>query len=1590
MAICAMSTAKGMDFIMKKIGKRTLLLFVVLCLVIPTVPGFIFSATASASGIYDDKINAAIAKTDMILGYATGDMGSGEHQFPVGSTAALEGVKATLTGLLGSDNEAAVTAAIASVNPAVATLLGTNKTSEESLTVEAPQYLMTATTNTSNPGYEAGNAIDGDISSMWHCQWSPSITPFPHYLSLDLGKKYLLDRMVLTPRQDGNSNGRLLSFEIYAGDSIDNLALVTAVTTPNSANPVTVNLSYTYAKVIQIKVLNGQGGYSSIAEINTYTYDRGFVLLCQSYQSALSALKSAAPGDEIGQFKQAAVDQYAAQLDSLYNLDAWAKLNNSGCYSKAAELKAAMEAFLAKVNLYSRDDLLSLIAQGEALLLNVNLNPDDKVILEKYLKDAKDVANASAPPSSKDQIHDAAVLLKAAIDVMGASQAPVFDLSGIWQCKLSGYSATGNVFDQTVRLPGSLDENKKGTRNASIDMARLSRYFKYTGPALFQKQLFIPNSWGAKQVNLIMERTRVTRVWVNGKQINLPNTLDNLMITTAQKYDLTSALIPGAFNDITIEVNNNFSSFSASLPNGSITGGHMATEETQTNWNGIVGDFELRIAPKVSVDDVRVYPNADLKSAKVLVDVKNASGSPYTGALTVSVPGFAGTNAQVTATAGAITTVTVQYAMNGDVKLWDEFEQNMYNLTAELSNGSSKTVSFGMRRYGVDSATKQLTVNNKKMLVRSEANCAVFPLTGYAPMDDAGWERLFSSYKSFGINHVRFHSWCPPDAAFRVADRMGLYLQPELSCWNASNMFNTLVERNYYRAEIEAILKAYANHPSFAQFTFGNELVFGTTSNASLGNMNGTQYADYLIQILKAIDSTRLYSYGSNVRYGNTSYPPTENSDFYTAQSYGTALRGAFSGPSGIIYNDYPSTNFNYDSAVRTLTNLGKAVFSFEVGQFQVFPDVLKEMHEYTGVLEPRNFQATYAKLQEKGISDETIKKWIDVSGMISRIGYREEIEAVVRTTNMSGISLLGIQDFSGQGTALVGMMNALGDAKPYDFANPAEFSQFFAPVVPYAVIQKFSWRSSETFSAELRLANFGPGDLSGLMNYRLTAVDGKVFAEGSLDNRDYPQGTRISAGTVQIPLSGVTKPTQFKFTLIFGNLENSYDIWVYPPYQLDVGDVYIADFLDSTALQVLGEGGKVLLSPSANSTSFPNSVAGQFMNAFWSTMFANGTIGAFMDPKHPVFARFPTEFYSNFQWFPMTKYGRPMILENVKDINGNVIEPLVGVIDGFTSLQRLGLLYEAKVGGGKLVVSSMGLEQLQSQYPEAKALRDSIIDYMTSDEFDPQTEVSVGTINANVKGVERLKTFGGRNVALQANGGVAFLGPNTDNFQTSYDYRYPNRLMEINDGIIDLSVGNRSWTDWNSAGNYPNDATVGIRFDQAYLVNEIDLAFFEDGGCKVPTRITLQYWNGSSYVNVSNQSRTTGFAQGENVITFTPVKTSSIQVVMVHTSRMGLAISEFMVSECVLSAQITISGKLNKATYMISNPTEFNRNVNCIVAVYDKQGRMTYSSAVSRLVETGKVIMLSLPFQNGALAKAFIWDDNFVPVWAATSFKLD
>jgi hypothetical protein len=915
-------------------------------------------------------------------------------------------------------------------------------------------------------------------------------------------------------------------------------------------------------------------------------------------------------------------------------------------------------------------------------------------------------------------------------------------LNGIWKFRLDAEDVGiaeqwyALEFDDTIQLPGTTDENHKGIKKDEQCIDRLSRVWYWKGPAWYQRRVTIPNAWDGKRITLFLERSKHTRVWVNRTFCGWEDTL-----SAPQVFDVTLAMTPGK-HTLTVLVDN------ARLP--PVGPSHAVDERTQTNWNGIVGKMELRATAPVWLEDVQVYPNAKEKKALVRTVVGNITGKAVSGQIAVECksynvdkPSAFKTQSLKVKAPERDNVIEFTYKPGDDVPLWDEFQPAMLrlNLNLETTAGEERyhdqrSVSFGMRDF--TRKRNRLTINGRPVFLRGKNDCCFFPLTGYPPMDKAGWLRVLSIAKSYGINHYRFHSWCPPEAAFEAADELGVYFQAEVpnkrSGFQAPedkeaarhnidrfDVESTLRKKSLYeyaKREGELIFKAFGNHPSFVMFTLGNEL-------------GRNQGMFEIVAHFKKIDPRHLYAQGTNNVHWNPNLAVGD--DFWVTGKTSKTLpvRGSFfqaDYPNPHIEHASPSTMVDFSESI---SGIPVPVIGHETGQFQVYPD-FREIPKYTGVVKARNLEIFRERLKAAGMLDQA-HDFMRASGALSAICYREDIETALRTPGLGGFQLLDLQDFPGQGTALVGILNVFMESK--GLIKPEVWRRFCSETVPLLRMKKYTWTTDETFIGLVQIAHYGPADLpDARVTWTVTGRDGRKVAAGAFDTITIEQGKVFEVDMFSLPLSHIEASQRLTVTLAIDGTKyrNDYDIWVYPP-EVDTSvpsGVMVTDSFTAAATQKhFGGGGKVLLLPKLD--QLPHSIKGSFQTDFWCfPMFrrgaerrgievAPGTLGLLCDPKTPALAEFPTEFHSDWQWWHLVKNSRPIILD---DTPAGYC-PIVQVIDNFQRNHKLGLIAETKVGKGGMLICVIDLPGHQDK-AEARQLLHSLLTYIDSAAFDPKAEL--------------------------------------------------------------------------------------------------------------------------------------------------------------------------------------------------------------------------------------------------------------------------
>lgn len=906
-------------------------------------------------------------------------------------------------------------------------------------------------------------------------------------------------------------------------------------------------------------------------------------------------------------------------------------------------------------------------------------------------------------------------------------------LDGEWRTEL------GNV-----HLPGTTDEAGIGDTISDLNEdSRLSRRHSLCRALTYTGDIIIPASMDGKHIELFIEKTKPTTVWVDGDSLGSQTHLH-----TPHIYDLSR--YRAGRHTVRLRIDNSWQNEAGEgglIP--AIGGSHAVTEATQTNWNGAVGQICLRSMPKTYINHVMATTAIDTttihrdddgqliadtararidleivasKDSRVTIDVK-CLPHPIS---TSSAIAQTATSEQIDLKQGS-NKASIDITLDG-VVLWSEWQPSLYDLdiTLDSPDGVDKSQeTIGFRTF--EACGTQFAINGETTFLRGKHDACVFPQTGYAPMDKESWVKVFKTAKEYGINHYRFHSWCPPEAAFAAADEVGIYLQPELPYWGELKPSGTDEQsrrlNNFLFDEGLRIVRQFGDHPSFVMMSLGNELSGDTTVMRQM------------IDGLRKADPRHLYAAGSNNFLGWMG--STSGEDFYVScragwspDPYGAHLRASFSladaDELGILNGTYPNSRHTFEKAAEKIK---VPIVGHETGQYQIYPDYV-EIGKYKGVLRPlnlENFRKALSHTYPDCNTDSLALAFHRASGALSTLCYKADIEMNLRTPGFGGFQLLDLQDYPGQGGALVGILDPFMESK--GIIEPAEWRNFCSDMVPLALMDKYTFTTSENFTADIAIANYSETSIEGdTLSWSLTTTDKKTVAAGRF-KASAAAGQVSTTGKIVAKLSDITKPTQMTLTMTIGKAKNTYSVWAYPDKAVtsnSAKNLIKSNVLTDAILSRVEMGATLLLTPDLKQIE-KQSVGGMFIPDYWNyAMFKTisenngkpvsaGTLGYIIASDKALFENFPTESHSDFQWWDIMHHSRPLILDGTP----STLWPEVAAIDNVNRNHKLGVVFGVKIGLGKVLVCTTDLAAVAS-HPEGRQWARALEEYAASDKFRP------------------------------------------------------------------------------------------------------------------------------------------------------------------------------------------------------------------------------------------------------------------------------
>ena len=872
--------------------------------------------------------------------------------------------------------------------------------------------------------------------------------------------------------------------------------------------------------------------------------------------------------------------------------------------------------------------------------------------------------------------------------ILSSFAQKTINLSGTWDFQLdrSESSNASQKYDDTIKLPGSMLTNGKGDL-PSIDtkwtgsLYDSSYYYNpymekyrhtgsikfpffltpehyYVGYAWYRHNAEIPRMWKKNRVILLLERPHIeTTVFVNGKEVG-----HQMSLSVPHEYDITDYVKFGKNNSIAIKIYNGIENVGVGQDS------HSVTDQTQGNWNGIVGKIGLR--SQKSIFSVKTFPDLTTGNVKVLVNDKEYN-------LKIDNP-----------------------------QPWSEFTPILYTRSI-VYRGDTIPVTFGFRKIEVKG--RDIMLNGRPIYVRGTVENCNFPLTGYPPTDVESWKKIIQKCKDYGINTMRFHSYCPPEAAFIAADSLGFYLQPEGPSWpnHGVKLNHGQHIDQYLTEETKKICDYYGNHPSFVMMAAGNEPAGDWVT-----------WCNNWVNTMKEYDNRHIYC-GASVGGGWA----WDNLSEYHVKGGARGLDWDHNAPQ--CTDDYFS-QIEYPRNYKGKEPNNSPIIAHEQGQWCAFPD-FKERSLYTGPYKAKNFDIFEDLLNKNGMASQA-ENFLYASGKLQVTAYKYEIERNLRTKDYSGFLLLGLNDYSGQGTALVGPLNVFWKEKGY--VDSKQWKEFCGDIVPLAKFPKFVFQNTDTLNIPIEVYNASEGEIKDA-DIIYSIVDKDMHSDIIAKyNATIKYGKNNEIRPISQQLNGIKTPSKLTLKVSVNGNTNEWDFWVYPAKveMPKTKDIYITDTLDSKAIKILTNGGKVLIT-AGEKIRYGNDVKQTYLPVFWNTswfkMRPPHTTGAYIMNNHPIFKDFTTDSWQNINWWELVNKAQVMNLQEFPE----EYQPIYQPIDTWHVSRKLGMIVEANVLKGKLLMTTFDINNNLNKRIVARQLRKSILEYMSSNEFKPEITLDIKVI---------------------------------------------------------------------------------------------------------------------------------------------------------------------------------------------------------------------------------------------------------------------
>ena len=896
----------------------------------------------------------------------------------------------------------------------------------------------------------------------------------------------------------------------------------------------------------------------------------------------------------------------------------------------------------------------------------------------------------------------AAFVMLLAVPAVCAADRGRLDLNGTWQFRLDpqeqgeaqAWHSKAVEFTREIRVPGAWQAQGVGEPKGALR-------HDYAGTAWYRRTVPVPQAWSGKSVRLrIGGAHRYTTLYVNGRKI-----ADHRGFSAPFSFDITDAIRPGEENVLALRIVN-----PGEVP---LEGPREQKPINPTgmlnyigNWGGIYGNVELQATDPTWIESVYIRPDVERSLARFAVTVRTREGGGYAGDVRVSIGSRDERRTSVRVEAGGRTEVEVVVPVT-NARLWSPDQPYLYSAAITLQQGRRERdrveERFGMRQ--LQTRGNVLLLNGKPLYLRGYGDDNIEVLTGFPPAERATYVERLRQARSFGFNTVRFHSMTPAEEFFHAADEVGMLVMAELP---AAYTQYVLPHKEFLREELESVVLAYRNRPSLLSIAFGNEFNLSWLGTDAERKQFLETVEDYY-RLAKSLhpDGVVLSNDGYVMR-------PTD-----MVSHYGPGLP------------DLP-------------------VVKHEFGEYYCSLPDISLLDRFTGVYMPEWLKVKQRWVADNGLGSE-YAGYVRNSQRLQQLGRKFQIERVRQKQDITGYHYWLIVDFpggTGEGDSWEeGWFDYFWQPKGIEPRDGQTINSAVLPLIGTSVKDRTLWNGTGR-EVDVIVSNYGERDLRDApLSWRAVA-DGQTIASGT-ERINVPMGKvqKVAQVTVKAPADANARKLELVVDVDNAHT-NSWSFWSFPRNALlgstdapvystlkwaGVGRLYpflqegapkdpsallITPVLDEPALQHLRDGGRVWLMTERGQTAARAEVA--FFPA------AGGALGTVVR-DHPAFRGFPTEGFADLQFFNLLDGAVPLPLDRwtgglVPIMSG--IRTTAGFLSKSKDLSRVGYVFDAKVGKGRLLVTTLRFRaHFDEAYPEAIYLFDRLLRYATSPDFAPKAE---------------------------------------------------------------------------------------------------------------------------------------------------------------------------------------------------------------------------------------------------------------------------